>query len=47
MNGARAELALLLGGIASDASDRRPDYLEAWWNVVNWDEVAKRFAGAS
>ena len=24
--------------------NRRPDYVTAFWNVVNWDEVAKRFA---
>ena len=26
--------------------NRRPDYVSAFWNVVNWDEVAKRFAEA-
>ena len=26
--------------------NRRPDYLKAWWDVVNWDKVAERFASA-
>ncbi|MGH9543409.1 MAG: superoxide dismutase [Terriglobales bacterium] len=26
--------------------NRRGDYLSAWWNVVNWDEINRRFAAA-
>jgi Fe-Mn family superoxide dismutase len=25
--------------------NRRPDYITAFWNIVNWNEVAKRFTG--
>ena len=26
--------------------NKRPDYLKAFWNVVNWDEVARRYTAA-
>jgi Fe-Mn family superoxide dismutase len=27
--------------------NKRPDYLKAWWNTVNWDKVAERYSAAS
>ena len=27
--------------------NKRPDYLDAFWNVVNWDEVARRYDAAA
>ncbi len=29
-----------------DYKNKRPDYIGAWWNTLNWDEVARRFDAA-
>ena len=26
--------------------NKRPDYVDAWWHVVNWNAVAKRYSDA-
>jgi superoxide dismutase, Fe-Mn family len=23
--------------------NKRPDYVNAWWNVINWDDVSSRY----
>jgi superoxide dismutase len=32
------------GGHCNHTQNRRPDYIEAWWDVVDWGVVAERFS---
>jgi len=47
MAGGKASWVWMSGKrLLPEYQNRRPDYIEAWWNVVNWEEIAGNYAAA-